>query len=313
MQIKQFAALSLNPALDITMWVDGLSKEYNQVLREQCEAAGKAVNVARVLKTFEFPCKTFLLAGEENCRYYFKRLDEDGIDYDFLLLPGLVRENISVVQPDGKLTRLARPGFAVDRLTLDRVCELLTSVVAPGTLVVVAGKNPAGVAQKDLVGVCKKVQAAGGMVALDTSSLTEQDIFAISPWVIKPNVEELEWMTGKQLDTIEKMVAALGLFHEHGIQHILVSMGGDGLLYSGGGVVLHASVPVVPVKSTVGAGDSTLSGFLMAYSAGHSIQECVRVAASFGTASVLLDGTNPPQMDDLRAVYPRVTLAEVAP
>lgn len=308
MQLQQFAALSLNPALDITLWVDGLDKEYNQVLREQCEAAGKAVNVARVLKTFDFSCKTFILAGEENCRYYFKRLDEDGIDYDFLLLPGLVRENMSIVQPDGKLMRLARPGFAVDRLTLGRVCELLTGFITKNTVVVVAGKSPIGVTPKDLIDVCKRIQAGGGMVALDTSSLTEQDIFAIAPWIIKPNLEELEWMTGKQLDTIEKIIEALALFHTHGVQHILVSMGGDGLLYSGGGTVLHATVPVVPVKSTVGAGDNTLAGFLMAHSAGLTIQECVHVAASFGTSSVMLDGTNPPQMDDLRAVYPQVKL-----
>lgn len=311
MKIKRFAALSLNPALDITMWIDGLDKEYNQVRREQCEAAGKAVNVARVLGAFDCECRTLIVAGEDNSHYYFERLKEDAITYEAITVPGLIRENISLVQPDGTLVRLARPGFTVDKAALERVRGQFAPYVAEGTLVVVAGKNPAGVAPEDFVAMCRSVKELGGTLALDTSSLHERDIFEIAPWIIKPNVEELELMTGETFGTLGQMTAALCRFHEHGVEHVLVSMGGDGLLYSGAGETLLAKVPSVTVKSTVGAGDNTLSGFLMAYAQGRALEECVRIAASFGTASVMRDGTNPARVQELREVYDKVKVSRL--
>ncbi|WP_312644105.1 hexose kinase [Hydrogenoanaerobacterium sp.] len=314
MKIERFVALSLNPALDTTLWVDGLEREYNQVLGEQCEAAGKAVNVARVLKAFDCHCKTLILAGESNRHKYFERLDADGIDYDTVFLEGEIRENISLVLPDDKLIRLARPGFTVHSAQIEEIKARLATMITPGTLAVVAGKNPVGLNEAAFVELCTYIESLGATLAVDTSSVKEQDICAIRPWIIKPNLEELELMTGETLDTHEKIAKVFQRFHQNGVQHLLLSMGGDGVLYSGGEQseyrILHAKVPQVHVKSTVGAGDSTLSGFLLAYHSGKTIEECVRVAASFGTASVMIDGTNPPRQQELEMVYPQVEVSQ---
>jgi|GEM_PF-545688 len=314
MRIERFIALSLNPALDTTLWIDGLEREYNQVLGEQCEAAGKAVNVARVLKAFDCPCKMLILAGENNRRKYFSRLDSDAIDYDAVFLSGEIRENISLVLPDDKMIRLARPGFTVSKAQIDEIKAHLAKMITPGTLAVVAGKNPIGLSEAEFIDLCAFIESKGAVLAVDTSSVKECDICAIRPWIIKPNLEELELMTGETLDTHEKLAAAFARFHREGVQHILLSMGGDGVLYSGGEgsdyQLLRAEVPQVHVKSTVGAGDSTLAGFLLSYHKGKAIDECVRVAASFGTASVMIDGTNPPRKQELEQVYPQVRVSK---
>lgn len=320
MKLEHFVTLSLNPALDTTLWVTGLDHEFNDVLREQQEAAGKAVNVARVLTSFGCPCKALILAGEGNRGRYFERLDEDNLDYEAVFLQGDIRENISIVKPDESLLRLTRPGFTVYEDHIERVKQHLSELITPGTLTVVAGKNPRGLSSEAFIEICAHIKSLGGILAIDTSSATEKDICTIRPWVIKPNIEELKMMTGEELDTREKLRAAFSRFHQSGVQHILLSLGSEGLVYSGypdscgespnTPRMFYAKVPHVRVKSTVGAGDCTLSGFLLAYRSNLNITECLRLAASFGTASVMIDGTNPPRADELEEVYPQVEVRE---
>lgn len=311
MQIKQFAALSLSPALDITLRVQNLAQEYNAVLHEQCEAAGKAVNVARVLHSFGVSCRTLVLAGTDNLHKYRARLAQDGLTCEFVETDGEIRENISVVQADDSLFRLARPGFNVTQEKLEAVRARLVPMVEPGTLFIAAGRNPRGVTGAQLCSLCDTARALGGALAVDTCSLTEQELFSIRPWLIKPNIEELEQLAGEKLTTKEAVLRAAERYRKNGVENLLISMGGEGALFCGEGGVFYAAVPRVHVKSTVGAGDSTLSGFIMAYAAGKPVEECVRIAASFGTASVLLDGTNPPKESDLRKIYPQVQVARL--
>ncbi|MBC8546187.1 hexose kinase [Clostridiaceae bacterium NSJ-31] len=313
MSFNRIVTVSLNPALDITLWVSGLDREYNDVTNEQWEAAGKAVNVARVMHAYGSPVKAVLLAGEDNRKRYFDRLDREGIDYEAVLLPGETRENISLVQPDGSLLRLARPGFFVEAAHLDELKNRLRRLVGPGTLAVLAGRNPRGVGPEAFVELCAFLSGLEARLAVDTSSVGARELAAIRPWIIKPNLEELEGMTGRSCRTREDLCAALHGLHSGGVERVLLSLGGAGLLYSGAdGAVWYAQVPEVPVKSTVGAGDSSLAGFLLAHRAGRPLEECVRIAASFGTAAVMIDGTNPPRRADLEWVYPRVELFPLA-
>ena len=311
MKIERFTALSLNPALDVTLRVQNLEQEYNEVIHEQCEAAGKAVNVARVLHSFGVECRTLVLAGMDNLHKYRARLERDGICCEVVEAPGEIRENISVVQADDSLFRLARPGLIVSPEKLEEVRTRLVPMVRPGTLMVVAGRNPRGVSGGDFCSLCDTVRGLGGALAVDTCSITEEELFRVRPWLIKPNIHELEALAGQTLDTRDKLLKTAERYRKNGVENLLISIGEEGALYCGEGGVFHARVPRVHVKSTVGAGDSTLSGFLLAYAAGKQIGECVRIAASFGTASVLLDGTNPPRKEDLDVIYPQVEVMEL--
>ena len=76
------------------------------------------------------------------------------------------------------------------------------------------------------------------------------------------------------------------------VEHILVSLGAEGLLYLSTEQTLFCPAPKVLVKSTVGAGDTTLAGFITALYEGQTIDESVNFAMQCGTASVQLDGTD---------------------
>ncbi len=75
------------------------------------------------------------------------------------------------------------------------------------------------------------------------------------------------------------------------VEHVIVSMGSKGIIYAGNDRIYSCSSPKVEVKSTVGAGDTTLAGFIQAFNKGQDIAECVAYATACGTASVMIEGT----------------------
>lgn len=287
--------LSLNPAIDVTLWMDELVVDGNNIVTEErYDAAGKAMNVSRTLRSFGVDSLALVLAGRYNLHPYEQRLISEGIHYELIPVDGYIRENISIILPDKSVTRLLRDGFSVEYETVEALCAKLSDAVSSGTLVVVSGQLPRGISPTVLKMICRRIHSLGGKIALDTSSITLDDLYEISPWMVKPNYAEMCHYCGRDLRAQDDMLAAAQEMNANGVEHVLVSLGRGGMLYSGGGVGLRVDVPEVSVVSSVGAGDCAMGGFIKAFQCGGDICKCVSTAAASGTAACLGEGTNPP-------------------
>ena len=74
---------------------------------------------------------------------------------------------------------------------------------------------------------------------------------------------------------------------------------------------LRAKAPRITVASTVGAGDSSLAGYLIAASTGASDEQRLRRAVAYGAAAATLPGTQIPRPDDVPAWDIDVTSIEI--
>ena len=313
MQFEKIITLSLNPVADITLYVDELRAGVeNQVLHELYDAAGKAVNVSRVLQSYGVPSTALIVAGEENSRRYFARLKDENVDTRAIFNQGRIRENISIVTAQGTLTRLIRQGPKLKPRTVDELEEALEAEVAPSTLVVVAGLMPEGITEEILCEICAFIRRSGGAVALDSRDATLANLPKLQPWVIKPNYEELCALVGWRPANDGELKQALQQVHEAGASHVLASLGPEGMAYTNGRVTYRAQVPQLEeVKSTVGAGDAALAGFLIAHDYQYDLKRSVQLAAAFGTASCLVEGTNPPRRISVGMINNQVTVYEI--
>ena len=98
-------------------------------------------------------------------------------------------------------------------------------------IVVFAGSLPKiGLSKEKFMDMIRYVQQKGAVVALDTTALTAQQIVDLKPWIIKPNQEELEDMTGKKASSYEDIVAIAREIIDKGIENVVVSLGADGLI-----------------------------------------------------------------------------------
>jgi 1-phosphofructokinase len=91
------------------------------------------------------------------------------------------------------------------------------------------------------------------------------------------------------------------VLHERGVREVLLTLGADGaLLSTADGELFSARPPAITVRSTVGAGDCSLAGYLLADLADAAPADRLRNAVAYGAASASLPGSavpTPSQVD----------------
>ena len=88
---------------------------------------------------------------------------------------------------------------------------------------------------------------------------------------------------------------------DRGIENVMISLGGRGaVLYCGKGGSFCPAPKIHPI-STIGAGDSSIAGFITAHALGLSEKEMLFYAVCYGSAACLTEGTRPPRKEDIEA------------
>ncbi len=162
----------------------------------------------------------------------------------------------------------------------------------PGDIVVFAGSLPENVSVQDYVELILAVKNTGGVGGGGQRFCCRWRTTAgFLPWLIKPNIHELRHIVKVMGTTIDDVADAARVLRDSGVENVVVSLGGNGLVCVSGDRMIRAAVPQVEVKSTVGAGDSALAGFIVGFVKEYELPECVRLAAACGTACAMRDGT----------------------
>jgi 1-phosphofructokinase len=284
--------LTLNPSLDRAVEVERLVP--GTVIRAtpaRIDPGGKGVNVSRALLAASFPSRAVLPVGGLEGDQLVRLLRAEGVDVVAVPVAGDTRSNITLAEPDGEITKINEPGPTLSSAELDLVAEAILAAVGAADWVAACGSLPPGVSDDYYAQLCRRLVSAGTRVAIDTSGPALLATVAAGPTVIKPNREELAEAVGAPLHSVGDALEAAQVLRTKGARDVLVSLGSDGaLLVSDDGVVSGDSVVAEP-RSTVGAGDALLAGFLAAGATGAaSLAEGLAWAA----AAVALPGSRMP-------------------
>jgi len=180
------------------------------------------------------------------------------------------------------------------------------------TVVTFTGRVPSGIGVREAKAFLKELRSRGARIVLDSKSFSREDVFELQPWLMKPNQEEISQFFGEEVETPEQALEKAAVFARHGAVHVMVSLGAQGALLLRDGAVWLASHPPIEAVSTIGAGDSTLAGFLAAAYRGKDPGECLRTAVAYGTAACLTPGTLPPEPEALERILEQVTVLPLA-
>ena len=103
---------------------------------------------------------------------------------------------------------------------------------------------------------------------------------------------ELASLAGKKELNKESAIEASKLLIEtKQCELVLVSMAAEGALLVTADEYFHLKAPPIKTKSTVGAGDSMMAGFVTALSEKKSLKESLQFAVACGTAATMKEGT----------------------
>lgn len=300
--------VTLNPAIDFHIRLNTLSLgKDNKAKVERRDNGGKGVNLSRALKAYGIDSICYTVLGEENGKGFIDELEALGIDHRYLSVKGAVRENINI-HSESEDTVIATSGFSLDGEGLSRVEEELLSLVEENDVLCFCGRIPEDADKNKIIDMLLSFKKKGARLVLDSKSLNKNDLFILKPYLIKPNEEEL-FSLGEEYacecDWFDKTVNRL---HKGGVENILVTLGDKGGILSQGNSRYSAKVPSIKAISTVGAGDSTIAGYLAGVRLGLSVEECFRLALSFGTAACLAEGSLPPDPCQIKTLLSRIEI-----
>lgn len=289
--------VTLNPAIDKTVVIQGLRPgSVNRVASVREDAGGKGINVSKCLKNLGAESvSAMILAGDAG-----KRLNHmmEVLQISALAVwaEGESRTNLKIIDPvNRENTDINEPGPVVTPQLLESLKEKLAERILPGDLVILSGSLPAGV-DPGLYGQWTAYfRSLGACVYLDADGEPMRKGMAAAPYMIKPNNDELAALLGKPSLTRAEMIAEGKRLLDTGIREVVISLGGDGALFVSGDGCFHAPALSVDVKSTVGAGDSVVAAMAYGQAKNLSREEKSKLAVAIGAASVMQDGSQPPE------------------
>lgn len=321
--------LTPNPSLDRTVTLPGalVRGGVNRLSTVTIEPGGKGVNVARVLVAAGETVTTVLPAAVHDP--LLRALDAvavPGLSTRAVTVSSPARINTAVTEPDGTTTKLNEPGAGLSEEEVDAVEHALLETLtltgvsagsSPHHWAVLSGSLPPGAPARwyaRLVGLLREV-APGLRIAVDTSdeplAALAAELPGSAPDLIKPNGEELGQLAGLPAEramALEEgavqgdygpVVDAARLLVGLGIGAVMVTLGPAGAVLVTADGAWHATAPEVPVVSTVGAGDSSVAGYILADVNGGDEAERLRTAMAYGSAAASLPGTTLPTPADL--------------
>jgi len=321
-----------NPALDRAFTVAALEVgQVNRAAATQVDAGGKGINISRALHAQGVPTVAVFPAGSSSGAELHDALVALGVNSYPVPVAGATRSNVTLVDAHGVTTKVNAPGPV---LLPDEVANFLAAVKAVataevakakgepsgGVVIVGAGSLPVGVSSDFYAHLAQVGAELGVPVAIDTSG--EPLAFAIAAGglaLVKPNLEELVEWAGYPLATVGEVVTAARQIIAQGTESVLVSLGADGALLITGATWAWAGGPPLVPRSTVGAGDAMLAGYLASYIeysgtmpassyTGSPEIQALKTAVTWGRAAVLQPGTAAPLPSDLE--FDNIKLAQ---
>lgn len=311
--IMKIITLTLNPAFDIHCQADFFHPFCeNFAAITHCSAGGKGVNLSRALTKNGVENQAVLVLGEENGDSFLKSLSADGLEPALITVPGRIRENMTLHSDGGRETRISFGGFPAPSDLLPRVAALLMKEAGHDTVITVTGRNPDGLDHAEVKAMLFALKQKGARLVIDSRSFSLSDLTELKPWLIKPNQEEISQYLGRPIENFEEVRAAAEELYASGIENVMVSLGALGALLVCGEGTFTAAPPPVKVLSTIGAGDSTIAGFLAAANQGLCARERLRLAVAFGSAACLSVGSLPPLPENIEVLKPQVKVLKLS-
>lgn len=300
--------VTLNPALDYFMNYEELALgEVNRTGKTQISAGGKGIMESRMLSLIGAKSKALGFLGGFSGQYIKDFLNENQIDSDFTEIEDLTRINVKLKSQENE-TSFDAAGPKLQESEINHFLKKFDHL-KEDDIVVFAGTIPKSLGEDFYERLIAKVQKQKATFVMDVDGQKLLDSLPAHPLLIKPNREELEAIFETSFKNNEQIIPYGQKLLEMGAQNVIVSMAGDGALLFTNEKVYFAQGIKGELKNSIGAGDSTVAGFLAEYSQSKDPLLAFRQAIACGTSKAFSDDM--PSRAFLEEIYKKVNISEV--
>jgi len=301
--------ITLNPAVDKTIKVNNFSVgNVNRIEAIRLDAGGKGINVSKVIKNLGGKSKAMGILSGNSGKFIKEYLDSINILNDFVFTEGETRTNIKVVDEISHTnTDINEAGPQASEKDLALVSGKVFNNISSEDIIIFSGSVPSNVDKKIYGDWIKKAKAKGAKTILDADGELLKNAISAGPYLVKPNIDELEGMFNKKINGVKEAVEIAKSLLDYGIVIVVVSLGSEGAIFVNKEKSIYAHGLKVDVKSTVGAGDSMVAALAYSIEEGLSFEESVKLAVATGTANVMTSGTEASDIKTIIELEKKVT------
>lgn len=266
-------------------------------------AGGKGINVSRVLKQLDTESTALGFSGGFTGEFIKDVLESQGIAHNLVEIEEDTRINIKLKTASETEINAGGP-----EITDNNITSLKRQLMALKTEdhVIFAGSVPKGhdsvyrelahiLFEKD---VSFTIDAEGGKL-LST--------LQYNPYLIKPNLFELEGIVNRKLSSDAEIIEGAVELQDQGAENILVTLGSNGAIFVGKKNHYRIPSPKGTLRNSVGAGDSTVAGFIS--KKGTSIENQVRYAIACGSATAFSDDLA--LREEIETLLPQIEINQI--
>lgn len=277
--------VTLNPSIDYFVKIRNFEfGRTNRTTSELMIPGGKGINVSLMLHSLgmdSIPVGfTAGFVGQEIERL----LQSEDINPSFIHCSGCSRINVKLQNFEG--TEINGMGPEISEDHIQSLMEKLKDL-SEGDYLVLAGSISRNLPDTIYSDLCAKLENRGIRIVIDATGQPLLDTLPYHPFLIKPNIDELSEVCGRELFMTDDIIDAAMELQDKGAENVLVSMGSKGaVLVDHKGVLHKGRAPEGHVVNAVGAGDSMLAGFLYGYEQSQGdYEEAFRYGIASGSAS----------------------------
>ncbi len=308
-------SVTMNPSVDISYHLPTLTADTVMRCQKYSKTAGgKGLNVARVLHQMEQPVMCTGVLGGELGDFIRHQLTQEAIDHQFSSIVQPTRNCIAILHDDGQQTEILESGPEVSKSEIQQFKQTFSQLAEPVSVITISGSLPLGTKPDLYIDLIKEAKNKGKKVILDTSGNTLQAVLNSPsvPYAIKPNLEELQGLSGEEkLQTTEEIKQ---LLTEHplfsAIPLIVVSLGAEGALAKYLDYFYKVEIPKIQVKNPVGSGDSTVAGLALSLAQGHPIQQTLKTAMTLGMLNAMEERTGHVKKERFNELYAKIQITD---
>ena len=299
------ATLTLNPAIDKTTDVEQLLPEKKLRCTEMIlDAGGGGINVSKAIGELGgesiavFPC------GGVNGKLLLELLQGRAMKTIPISIRGCTRESIVVNElSTNKQYKFIVPGPALYEQELNGIKSVINNLQSISYLIC-SGSLPPDIPDDFVSEIAAIAEEKGIKFILDTSGMPLKKALMQGVYLIKPNMSELCFLSGKNYLELTEIDDPIDRILSQSLcEIIVVSMGPAGAMLATKKLKKRFLAPAVKKLSTVGAGDSMLAGIVWMLEQNKSLEEAVRFGIACGTAATVNKGTQLFKSEDAFKFY----------
>lgn len=300
--------LTLNPAIDRILYLGSFEKNVTNRIRKTLDTiGGKGTHVSINLKLLGADSTAFGICHGESGQRVIDMLEEAGIRTVFHHYTDggrMTRTNYLLIEDSADCTIAAESGVTLTQQELEVLLDEMGRVLNPGDYLIFSG-DASNVPDSSVYNrIMRKFRSRNLKFFLDTSGSSLKECIQESPYLIKPNLDELSTLAGRPIpENDTSILNAIDALAPYGVEIIAVSLGGGGSIVKTPQGVYRVRPPKVQVCNTIGCGDCFLAGFAYGLSKDKDIEEVLRIATAVSAAtaeSALSAGFDPDRANELK-------------